>query len=167
MRRLFYTGNIGGRVEGEVKYGEAAHDNAVDSLRRLAAKVQATYVIASPPLRWFLSVRGYDLVKAGSGLFGLSGSLTSNDGSRAVHRNSNSGRLEALPRPYRRPTARYPSGLGNQRWDNLKRENSAPFPYRSSPKPTIPACPARSSPEDTSAWLAAAAHRERIRSGTA
>jgi hypothetical protein len=85
---IVYTGNIGGRVEGEVKYGEAAHDNAVDSLRRLAAKVQATYVIASPPLRWFLSVRGYDLVKAGSGLFGLSGSLTSNDGSRAVHRNS-------------------------------------------------------------------------------
>jgi hypothetical protein len=85
---IIFTGNIGGRIEGEVKYDEAARDKAVDSLRRLAAKVLATEASAWFPLRWCLSRWGYDLVKAGNGLFGLSGSLTSNDGSRAIHKNS-------------------------------------------------------------------------------
>ena len=88
-------GNIGGRVKGEVNYDEAAHDKAVDSLRRLATKVLETEASAWFPLRWFLFVGG--IAQAGSGLFGLSGSLTSNDGSRAVHRHSIQDALK-LPR---------------------------------------------------------------------
>jgi hypothetical protein len=94
---IVYTRNIGGRVEGEVNYDEAAHDKAVDSLRRLAAKVLATEASAWFLLRRFLAVRGYDLVKAGGGLIGLSNSLASTDGSRAVHRDSIQDALK-LPR---------------------------------------------------------------------
>lgn len=64
-------------------------DKAQESLRRLGAKVHATNdvttwlplpwhatnVIASLPLRWYLSKTGYDLVKAGGGLIGLSNSM--------------------------------------------------------------------------------------------
>ena len=68
--------------------GSPNYDKAVDLLRRLGAKVQARNVSASPPLKWFLSVWGYDLVRAGGGLIGLSNSLASTDGSRALHINS-------------------------------------------------------------------------------
>jgi hypothetical protein len=85
---IIFTGNIGARVKGEVKYDEATRDKAVDSLRRLAAKVLATEATAWFLLRRFLSMRGYDLVKAGGGLIGLSNCLSSTDGTRAVYRNS-------------------------------------------------------------------------------
>lgn len=94
---IIFTGNIGGKVEGEVKYDEAARDKAANSLRRLAAKVLAAEASAWFPLRWCLSRWGYDLVKAGSGLIGLSNSLISNDGSRGVHRHSIQDALK-LPR---------------------------------------------------------------------
>jgi hypothetical protein len=87
-QEIIYTGNIGGRVKDEVNYDDAAHDKARDSLRRLATKVLETKATAWFPLRWYLFVLGYDLVKAGSGLIGLSNSLTSNDGSRGDHRRS-------------------------------------------------------------------------------
>jgi hypothetical protein len=80
---IIFTANIGRMAAG------TAYDKAVDSLRRLGAKVHATNdvtawlplpwhaanaanVIASLPLRWYLSKTGYDLVKAGGGLLGLS-----------------------------------------------------------------------------------------------
>jgi hypothetical protein len=87
-QEIVFTRNIGGKAEGEVNYDKAAHDKAVESLRRLAAKVLATEAIAWRPLRWWFFVRGYNLVKAGSDLIGLSNSLTSNDGSRGDHRRS-------------------------------------------------------------------------------
>jgi hypothetical protein len=51
------------------------YKSAVESLRRLGAKVQATDVTALPPLRCFLSKRGYSLGVVGSNLIGLSNSL--------------------------------------------------------------------------------------------
>ena len=67
---IIFTGNA-----GPMTVGTASYENAVESLRRLGAKVQATDVTASPPLRWFLSKWGYDLTTAGSNLIGLSNSL--------------------------------------------------------------------------------------------
>lgn len=63
---------------------------AVHSLRRLGAKVDPTNITASCLLRWCLSKAGYVLVKAGSGLIGLSNSLADNptDAFRAIHTNS-------------------------------------------------------------------------------
>ncbi len=75
---IVFTANVGAMVAGTASY-----DKAVDSLRRLGAQVQATG--ASHPIAWLLSVLGYDLVKAGGGLIGLSNSLASTDGSRALH----------------------------------------------------------------------------------
>jgi hypothetical protein len=60
---IIFTGNIGHMVAGTSDY-----DKAVDSLRRLGAKVQATNITALPLLRRCLSNAGYDLVKAGGGL---------------------------------------------------------------------------------------------------
>jgi hypothetical protein len=50
----------------------------------------ATNVIASLPLRWYLSKTGYDLVKAGGGLIGLSNSMGDDpsDFHRATYTNS-------------------------------------------------------------------------------
>jgi hypothetical protein len=49
---VIFTGNIGPMVAGTPVY-----DKAVDSLRRLGAKVQATNITASGPIRWYLSFR--------------------------------------------------------------------------------------------------------------
>jgi hypothetical protein len=89
---IVFTGNVDAMVASTANY-----DTAVVSLRRLGAKVQATNVSASPPLQWFLSVRGYDLVKAGRGLIGLSNSLASTDGSRAHHMNRIRAALKLPP----------------------------------------------------------------------
>jgi len=51
------------------------YEKAVESLRRLGAKVQATDVTAPRLLRRFLSKCGYDLTMAGGNLIGLSNSL--------------------------------------------------------------------------------------------
>ena len=67
---IVFTGNIGAIVADT-----PAYDQAVRSLRRLGAKVQATAATDSRLLRWFLIYRGYDLRKAGGGLVGLSNSL--------------------------------------------------------------------------------------------
>jgi hypothetical protein len=82
---IIFTGNV-----GPMAAGTSAYDKAEDSLRRLGAKVHATNVTASLPLRWYLSKAGYDLVKAGGGLFGLCNSLADNpsDLFRAGHTNS-------------------------------------------------------------------------------
>ena len=97
---IIFTGNIGPGPG----YDKSACDKAQESLRRLGAKVHATNavttwlplpwhatnVIASLPLRWYLSKTGYDLVKAGGGLIGLCNSLADNpsDLFRAGHTNS-------------------------------------------------------------------------------
>jgi hypothetical protein len=47
------------------------YEKAVESLRRLGAKVQATDVTAPRLLRRFLSKGGYDLTMAGRNLIGL------------------------------------------------------------------------------------------------
>lgn len=82
---ITFTANIGAIVADT---RAAAFDSAVDALRRLGAKVQATAETDSPVLRWFLGWRGYDLSKASHGLIGLSNSLHTEDGSRALHTNS-------------------------------------------------------------------------------
>jgi hypothetical protein len=75
---MIVTGNIGKMVAGT-----ADHFKAVETLRRLGAKVQATNVSLSSlpfvPLRWCLSTWGYDLRRAGRGLIGLSNSLVEGD----------------------------------------------------------------------------------------
>jgi hypothetical protein len=70
LEEMIFTGNVNKIVEGTPTYW-----TAVESLRRLGAKVQATDVTALLPLRWFLSKWGYDLTTAGSNLIGLSNSL--------------------------------------------------------------------------------------------
>jgi hypothetical protein len=83
---IIFTGNIDPMVEHTANY-----DKAVESLRRLGARVQAMNANVSVsslpfvflPLGWFLSMQGYDLARAGSGLIGLSNSLAVTDGSRA------------------------------------------------------------------------------------
>lgn len=70
LEEMIFTANINQIVEGNPAYW-----TAVESLRRLGAKVQATNVSALPLLRWFLSKGGYDLAKAGSNLIGLSNSF--------------------------------------------------------------------------------------------
>ena len=80
---IIYTANVGSLAMNTPDYYKA-----VESLRRLAARVKAAKVSASRPLGWFLSFRGYDLEKAGTGLIGLSNSLATDDGSRGIHRNS-------------------------------------------------------------------------------
>ncbi len=85
---IIFTGNIGPMV--------ADHSRAVESLRRLGAKVQAmnenvsisSLWLVFLPLRWFLSKQGYDLRKASRGLIGLSNSLALTDDSRAHQMNS-------------------------------------------------------------------------------
>ena len=80
---IIFTGNIGPMVAGTPN-----HDKAVESLRRLGAKVQAMNANVSVsslpfvflPLRWFLSMQRYDLRRAGRGLVGLSNSLATEDG---------------------------------------------------------------------------------------
>jgi Na+-driven multidrug efflux pump len=83
---IIFTRNIGPMVAGT-----ADHLKAVESLRRLGAKVQAmdenvsisSLWLVFLPLRWFLSKQGYDLRRAGRGLIGLSNSLALTDGGRA------------------------------------------------------------------------------------
>ncbi len=83
---IVYTGNIGAMQLGQEE-DRAKFDEAVEDLRRLGAKVQATNVAATWPLRIFLSRFGYDLGKAGRGLIGLSNSLHLGDGSRELQTN--------------------------------------------------------------------------------
>lgn len=83
---IIFTGNISPMVAGT-----ADHLKAVESLRRLGAKVQAmnenvsisSLWLVFLPLRWFLSKQGYDLRRAGRGLIGLSNSLALTDGGSA------------------------------------------------------------------------------------
>ena len=83
---IIFTNNVGKMVEHTDDY-----DRAVESLRRLGARVQAmnahVSVASLPfvflPLRWFLSMQGYDLASAGRGLIGLSNSLAQTGGGRA------------------------------------------------------------------------------------
>jgi hypothetical protein len=70
LEEMIFKANVDRIVEGTPAYW-----TAVESLRRLGAKVQATDVTASPLLRWFLSKWGYDLATAGRNLIGLSNSL--------------------------------------------------------------------------------------------
>lgn len=91
---IIFTGNA-----GPMTAHTASYDQAVNSLRRLGAKMQATNVSAQPPLRWFLSKFGYDLAKAGRNLIGLSNALALTDDSRAIHVNSIQAALK-LPRDY-------------------------------------------------------------------
>jgi hypothetical protein len=80
---LIFTANIGAMLAGKPE-----HAKAMDSLRRLGAKVQATNVSAAGPLRWFFGFLGYDLVKAGRSLIALSNSLSETPDIRSPHANS-------------------------------------------------------------------------------
>jgi hypothetical protein len=81
---IIFTDNV-----GPMSAHTADYDKAVDSLRRLGAKMQAMDAsvriplaqawllsLAQAPLRWFLSRLGFDLAKAGDNLIGLSNALT-------------------------------------------------------------------------------------------
>jgi hypothetical protein len=70
LEEMVFTGNVNQMAKGTPAYGAA-----MESLRRLGAKVLATDVAAPPLLRRYLSIRGYDLTTAGRGLIGLSNSL--------------------------------------------------------------------------------------------
>jgi hypothetical protein len=89
---VIFTGNV-----GQMVVGTSVYDEAVESLRRLGAKVQAMDVTATRPLRWLLSWWGYDLVNAGTNLIGLSNSLAIPD--RAFHIDKVQAALK-LPREY-------------------------------------------------------------------
>jgi hypothetical protein len=67
---IVFTANVAPIDVTGPRYREVA-----DSLRRLGAKVLTTNNTESRPLRWYLSWRGYDLVKAGNSLVVLSGCL--------------------------------------------------------------------------------------------
>ena len=75
---IILTGNVGPMTA----HHTAAYEKAVESLRRLGAKMQAMDVSAQPP-RWFLSLLGFDLATAGRNLIGLSNALT--DDGRVLH----------------------------------------------------------------------------------
>lgn len=95
---IIFTGNIDRMVDGKPEFNKA-----VESLRRLGAKVQAmnenvsisSLWLVFLPLRWFLSKQGYDLRSAGRGLIGLSNSLI--EGDRAAETSSIQAALR-LPR---------------------------------------------------------------------
>ena len=93
---VIFTANLN-PIAAETPRYDKAYDNAAESLRRLGAKVQATNVTATRPLRWFLSKQGYDLVDAGKNLIGLSNSLAMPD--RAHHIDKIQAALK-LPREY-------------------------------------------------------------------
>jgi hypothetical protein len=81
---IIFTGNVGPMTA----HHTASYEKAVDSLRRLGAKIQAMDVSAKTlrpqaPLRWLLAYYGFDLAKAGTNLIGLSNALT--DVGRALH----------------------------------------------------------------------------------
>jgi hypothetical protein len=95
---IIYTWNIGGEVPDEVDYNKDAFNEAVGSLRRLAAEVYAAKANAVPALAWLLETWwGYNLIKAGAGLIALSSSLEKADGSRALHRKSIEEALKLPP----------------------------------------------------------------------
>ena len=91
---IIVTGNVGPIVAHSPDF-----DKAMNALRRLGAKVQATNATGSIVLRLFLDKTGFDLRKAGGGLIGLSNSLANTDGSRALQINSVQVGLK-LPRDY-------------------------------------------------------------------
>ncbi|MCL2384229.1 MAG: hypothetical protein FWC84_00130 [Alphaproteobacteria bacterium] len=70
LEEMIFSANIDALSEGLPIY-----KTAVESLRRLGAKVLATDVTAPWLLRKFLDLWGYDLHTAGSNLIGLSNSL--------------------------------------------------------------------------------------------
>jgi hypothetical protein len=94
---IIYTANIGGEVPDEVKYDEKARNEAVGSLRRLAAEVYAAKASAVPALAWLFDKCGYNLVQAGAGLIALSNSLETADGSRGHYRKSIEEALKLPP----------------------------------------------------------------------
>jgi hypothetical protein len=67
---IIFTGNVAPIDVKDPRYRVVS-----DSLRRLGAKVLTTNKTESPLLRRVLSKQGYDLVKAGNSLIGLSNSL--------------------------------------------------------------------------------------------
>lgn len=81
---LVYTGNIGlmdlQNAERREKFEEA-----VERLRRLGAQVQAMDVGMISLVRKILVWTGFNLTQSGRGLIGLSNSLHTQDGSRALH----------------------------------------------------------------------------------
>jgi hypothetical protein len=76
-QELIFTANV-----GPMSLGTPDYSNAVDSLRRLGSRVRVH------PLRWCLSVCGYDLAQAGNALIALSNSLSAYDDARMRHKKS-------------------------------------------------------------------------------
>lgn len=88
-----------GETEASKQIQTERYDAAVEELRRLGAKIQATSVAASSALRTFLAKSGYDLQQAGGGLIALSNTLHTEDGSKAIHKDAIQKGLR-LPRDY-------------------------------------------------------------------
>jgi hypothetical protein len=69
---MVFTANIGPMMG----HDKEAYDKAVESLRRLGAKMQAMNVSATNQLRWFFNYCELDLATAGGNLIGLSNALS-------------------------------------------------------------------------------------------
>ena len=80
---LVFTANARARLPSDPR----AYDDAQAELRRLATNLSELQQVPVPIPGWYLKLRGYDLVAASSGLIGLSNTLLSTDGSRAVNRH--------------------------------------------------------------------------------
>ena len=78
----FRVANVGSQA------GAAELREAQALLRGLAAKLSAANVAASRGVSRLIRLRGFDLPKAVAGLTGLSNSLRTDDGSRALHRGA-------------------------------------------------------------------------------
>jgi hypothetical protein len=98
QEEITFTGNVGPMTAHTPEY-----DEAVESLRRLGAKMRATNVDAQlmlrRPLRWFLLKSGYDLEKAARNLIGLSNAMALPHDKRAGHITSIQDALR-LPHDY-------------------------------------------------------------------
>ncbi len=90
---LVFTANVGAIVKDDLI------DDAMSKLRRDGAKLTALWHSTLPAVRRWWTSRGYNIEAAGGGLIGLSNSLTTENGQRAVFRNRVDKALK-LPRDY-------------------------------------------------------------------
>jgi hypothetical protein len=78
---IFFTANVGeGSPSAEIA-------TAQTDMRRLAAQLDAVDNVALRPIKWVFKVLGRDLSRARGGLVGLSNSLTTTRGEKAICRH--------------------------------------------------------------------------------
>ena len=90
---LVFTANVSAIVRDDIL------QDAMSKLRRDGAKLTALWHSTFPVIRWWWGYRGYKIEDASRALIGLSNSLTTENGQRAVFRNRIDRALK-LPREY-------------------------------------------------------------------